>query len=144
MQLGPSGGQILEPMQVVPSSGQLCNQFKKFHWNQFQTILVERFSQVMDSIPWVRCASGNVYLRIWKNRSFSETFCFDQMLTFDLESFFHTGWHFSTKENISITCSKILKTSQYLAAKHSKDLNILQQNTQNISISSRKTPKGSQ
>ena len=25
-----------------------------------KTILVERFTHVMDSIPWVRCASGNV------------------------------------------------------------------------------------
>ena len=42
--------------QVAPSGGQICNQFKKFHSNQFQTILV------MDSIPWVRCASGNVFI----------------------------------------------------------------------------------
>ena len=46
-------------MQVAPSGGEICNQFKKFNWNQFQTILVERFTQ--DSIPWVRCAFGNVY-----------------------------------------------------------------------------------
>ena len=78
MQLVPSGGQIWnqskwctrwpnwQPMQVAPSGGQICNQFKKFHWNQFQTILVERFTQVMDSIPWVRCASGNVFCHTWK------------------------------------------------------------------------------
>ena len=39
-----------------------CNQFKKYHWNQSWTILAERFTQVMDSIPWVRCGSGNVLL----------------------------------------------------------------------------------
>ena len=78
MQLAPSGGQIWnqskwctlwpnwQPMQVAPSGGQICNQFKKFHWNQFQTILVERFTQVMDSIPWVRCASGNVLFKNFK------------------------------------------------------------------------------
>ena len=78
MQLAPSGGQIWnqskwctlwpnwQPMQVAPSGGQSCNQFKKFHWNQFQTILVERFYQVIDSIPWVRCASGNVCFNVSK------------------------------------------------------------------------------
>ena len=61
MQLAPSGGQIginvqvvhqwqnWQPLHVAPSGGQIC---KKFHWNQFQTIIVERFIQVMDSIPW--------------------------------------------------------------------------------------------
>ena len=52
----------LQLMQLAPSGGKIC---KKFHWNQFQTIIVERFTQVMDSIPWVRCASGNVY---WTTR----------------------------------------------------------------------------
>ena len=42
----------LDPMQVVPSGGQFCNQFKLFHLNQSQTIPVERFTQVMDSILW--------------------------------------------------------------------------------------------
>ena len=27
--------------------------------------LAERFTQVMDSIPWVRCASGNVFFARW-------------------------------------------------------------------------------
>ena len=58
-----------QPMQVAPSGGQICSQFKKFHWNQFQTILVERFTQVMDSIPWVRCASGNVLWRHLKTHN---------------------------------------------------------------------------
>ena len=43
---------------VAPSGGQICNQLKRFHWNQFQAILVERFTQVMNSTPWVRCASN--------------------------------------------------------------------------------------
>ena len=29
-------------------------------WWKFKITLAERFTQVMDSIPWVRCASGNV------------------------------------------------------------------------------------
>ena len=42
-----------------------------FLWNQFQTILVGMFTQVMDSILWIHCASGNVpwflgcTLKIW-------------------------------------------------------------------------------
>ena len=46
----------------------LANQCKwrhlvaKFATNQFWTILAERFTQVMDSNPWVRCTSGNVFL----------------------------------------------------------------------------------
>merc|ERR1712074_227052 len=61
-------------MQVVHLVGKIGNQCKRRHLvakfatnsrsftvHQFQTILVERFTQVMDSIPWVRCASGNVF-----------------------------------------------------------------------------------
>ena len=64
-----------QPMQVAPSGGQICNQFKKFHWNQFQTILVERFTQVMDLIPWVRCASSNVWLW-WVLNDANDSFLF--------------------------------------------------------------------
>ena len=31
---------------------------------KFKMTLAERFTQVMDSIPWVRCASGNVFALI--------------------------------------------------------------------------------
>ena len=34
---------------------------QKYHWNQRWNILAERFTQVMESIPWVRCASGNFF-----------------------------------------------------------------------------------
>ena len=54
----------LELIQVAPSGYQICNQFKKCYWNQSWTILAERFTQDMESIPWVRCASGNV----WEHR----------------------------------------------------------------------------
>ena len=74
----------LQPMQVAPSGGQIYSQCKKRHLvAEFMTnansaiqiklrhlglteINLERFwlkyiSQVMDSISWVRCASGNVW-----------------------------------------------------------------------------------
>ena len=72
----------LQLMQLVTSGGQIWNQCNWCHkvakfvinasgaiWcpnlqpirNQFQTILVEKFTQVMDSIPWIRCASGDVF-----------------------------------------------------------------------------------
>ena len=42
----------LKPIQVVPL------------W----TVLTERFTQDMKSIPWVRCASGNVFLQIFQTK----------------------------------------------------------------------------
>ena len=65
-------------MQVVPSGGQNCNKCKwchlvaKFGTNascaiwwpnlkmQVEPPLVREITQVLDAIPWVRCASGNV------------------------------------------------------------------------------------
>ena len=32
-----------------------------FSWNYFNSILVINMIQVIDSMPWVRCASGNVF-----------------------------------------------------------------------------------
>ena len=65
---------ILQLMQVAPSGGQICNQCKWRHlvakigtnacdaiwWTILQLMQIAP-SQVIDSIPWVRCASGNVY-----------------------------------------------------------------------------------
>ena len=62
-------------MQVVPSGGQICNQCKWRHlvakigtnacdaiwWTILQLMQIAP-SQVIDSIPWVRCASGNVFV----------------------------------------------------------------------------------
>ena len=42
---------------VCPSGGQICNQCK---WRS----LAGEITQVKESIPWVRCASGNVFLQI--------------------------------------------------------------------------------
>ena len=45
-------------MQVTRYGGQLWT-----FWN-FEVTLTERYTQVMDAIPWVRCASGNVFVEI--------------------------------------------------------------------------------
>ena len=40
---------------------------KKVHfsdWNKFEIICLKKIIQVTDSIPWVRCASGNVYINV--------------------------------------------------------------------------------
>ena len=53
-----ASGAIWWPNLDVMQPNQEC------HWNQSRTILAERFTQDMDSmesIPWVRCASGNVW-----------------------------------------------------------------------------------
>ena len=66
-------------MQVVPSGGQICNKCKWCHlvvkfgtnascaiwWPNLELMHVEpplagEITQVLDAIPWVRCASGNV------------------------------------------------------------------------------------
>ena len=47
----------LELMQVAPSGGQFYKLYKK----QEKWYGVASLTQVIDSIPWVRCASGNVY-----------------------------------------------------------------------------------
>ena len=71
----------LQLMQVVPSGGQICNSCKWRHlvakfvtdasgatWWLLEPMQVAFFllageiTQVKDSIPWVRCASGNVFL----------------------------------------------------------------------------------
>ena len=70
----------LQLMQVAPSGGQICNQFKWRHlvaefvtdasgatwWPNLEPMQVAFFllagdiTQVKEAIPWVRCASGNV------------------------------------------------------------------------------------
>ena len=53
----------LQLMQVVPSGGQICNLCKWRHLvNKFALAfyLAGELTQVLDAIPWVRCASGNV------------------------------------------------------------------------------------
>ena len=69
----------LQLMQVVPSGGQICNESKYRHmvakigtnadcitcWPNFLPMQVAFYfageiTQVLDAIPWVRCASGNV------------------------------------------------------------------------------------
>ena len=49
-------------MQVAPSVDQIWKKYNQFkcHWNQSWTIPAERFTQDIEPIPWVRCASGNV------------------------------------------------------------------------------------
>ena len=56
-------------MQVAPSGGQICNQFKWWHNRmgngngcKLKFNMGKKIIQVKDSIPWVRCASGNVFL----------------------------------------------------------------------------------
>ena len=81
----------LQPMQVVPSGGQNCNYCKWCHlvakfvtyacsatwWPKLEPMLIAlhvgqicnqckwhlagEITQVKESIPWVRCASGNVW-----------------------------------------------------------------------------------
>ena len=59
-------------MQVTPYGGQICNLCKwrhlvaKFATNASGTMQVAFYfdgeiTQVLDAIPWVRCASGNVF-----------------------------------------------------------------------------------
>ena len=58
-------------MQVAPPCGQICNQFKCWHnrtslrlelsYKEYKFNLVNKIIQAKDSIPWVRCASGNVF-----------------------------------------------------------------------------------
>ena len=62
-------------MQVAPPGGQIWNQcqvhymFAKFGtnsggitwWSTFELFTSEKIIQVINSIPWVRCASGNVF-----------------------------------------------------------------------------------
>ena len=67
-------------MQVVPSGGQICNKCKWCHlvakfgtnascaiwWPNLELMQVEpplagEITQVLDALPWVRCASGNVF-----------------------------------------------------------------------------------
>ena len=74
---------ILQLLQVAPSSGQICNICKWCHlvakfainasgaiwWPNLQLIQVVpsgEITQVLDAIPWVRCASGNVFLKLFK------------------------------------------------------------------------------
>ena len=49
----------LELMLVEPPGGQMLNSYT---WNQVDHYLAGEITQVIDSIPWVRCASGNVFL----------------------------------------------------------------------------------
>ena len=69
-------------MQVVSSGGQICNQFwwhhlvvkfwtntggTTYNWPNLEPMqvafyLAGEITQVIDSIPWVRCASGNVFM----------------------------------------------------------------------------------
>ena len=67
-------------MQVAPSGGQICNKCKWCHlvakfgtnascaiwWPSLELMQVEpplagEITQALDAIPWVRCASGNVF-----------------------------------------------------------------------------------
>ena len=75
----------LELMQVVPSGSLICNQCNwrylvaKFGtnasgaiwWTILQLMQIAQ-SQVIDSIPWVRCASGNVLIHRLPFRRFSQ------------------------------------------------------------------------
>ena len=74
-------------MQVAPSGGQICNLCKLCHlvakfvtdasgatwWPNLESMqvafysLAEEMTQVKEEIPWVRCASGNVFDVILEN-----------------------------------------------------------------------------
>ena len=59
MQVAPSSGQNVQTIQIVPSGSDRVD-LKYFG--------LKKISQVMDSIPWVRCASGNVLAKsLWPN-----------------------------------------------------------------------------
>ena len=57
---------ILQVMQVAPSGGQICNHLVAITcWPNLEPMQVTLYlageiTQVKESIPWVRCASGNV------------------------------------------------------------------------------------
>ena len=51
----------LQLMQVALSGGQICNLCNGRHLVAFLS-LAEEITQVKETIPWVRCASGNVWL----------------------------------------------------------------------------------
>ena len=75
MQVVPPGGQKgnqsklhynLEPMLVAPPGGQILNNM--YNWPNLDPIQVAIFlageiTQVKESIPWVHCASGNVFIQ---------------------------------------------------------------------------------
>ena len=60
----------LEPILVASPGGQILNYNTSgttYNWPNLEPMQVEFYSageitQVIDSIPWVRCASGNVFL----------------------------------------------------------------------------------
>ena len=73
---------FLQLMQVAPSGGEFCNKCKWRHlvvktkaistiWRQnlglmqVEPPLAGEITQVKESIPWVRCASGNFYMSIF-------------------------------------------------------------------------------
>ena len=78
MQVAPPGGQTCSYMQAAPPGGQTWNQCKGHYmlakfgtntsgttcWSNLELMqvvfLVGEIYQVIESIPWVRCASGNV------------------------------------------------------------------------------------
>ena len=57
----------LQQMQVVSSGGQIgTNASGPILWPNLELMQVEpplagEITQVLDALPWVRCASGNVY-----------------------------------------------------------------------------------
>ena len=69
--------QLMQLMQVAPSCGQFFNSCKwrhlvaKFGTNASGATISWRDNSSLDAIPWVRCASGNVYLLACKLVSFS-------------------------------------------------------------------------
>ena len=66
--------------------------------NHFKLISVRNMIQVIDSIPWVRCASGNVFifcLKLVFNFFFSTFFPIFFQLVFNLPTFFNSFATFS-------------------------------------------------
>ena len=51
---------------LLGQSKALCQYKLKVVTSNIWTIRAEKFSQYMDSIPWVRCASGNVYYKTFE------------------------------------------------------------------------------
>ena len=56
----------LEPMLVAPPGGQTNTSGTTYNWPNLEPMQMEFYlageiTQVIDSIPWVRCAFGNVF-----------------------------------------------------------------------------------
>ena len=98
--------QLMQLMQVAPSCGQFFNSCKwrhlvaKFGTNASGATISWRDNSSSDAIPWVRCASGNVYTIKWCNCTASagarkETAA-AKPNSLNCVTCVHFGWYFSS------------------------------------------------